>query len=382
VKLGADFDALIARFSADPGAPISLAVSGGSDSLALLWLADEWAARAGRHLQVFTVDHGFREEAQAEADYVARLSQKLGHPHQTLTWQTPKKTQSAARRARYQLLCDAAREVNGQVILTGHTFDDVIETALIRRRRQVRDASIAGPTLAASAPVWPEGRGITMLRPLVHTRRAPLRDLLTKENWSWIDDPSNEAVQFERARVRLFLARHPRLNDICHQFVRALQQTRARQDAALGDALNQVAVSDDGMIETTQTVMADRLLSILARCASGTDSEPRAHAISDMQASLTKVGQRQTLGGAWFQKTKAGLRIGRDPGETQHMTRGEIYDGRFERAVGTDLPSPEDQAFLVRHAAPDGSDWREIISERISHIAACLQTPLLKPVES
>lgn len=382
MKFEADFETLLARFSEDSSQPITIAVSGGSDSLALLWLSHEWSARSGRQLQVFTVDHGLRAESAGEAQHVASLCEALGHAHKTLTWDTPKKTQNAARQARYGLICKAMQSSGGRVLLTGHTLDDVLETAMIRRRRGVRDASIAGPTLAAPAPVWPDGRAITVIRSLIHETRSALRRFLTERDCTWIEDPSNDSTEFERVRVRQFLARHPDLADLGRSFVQAQQKQRATQDASLGKCLSQVEVHADGTIEVHQSPMTARAMALLARCASGTASEPRLGAVRDMLSSLTRPGQRQTLGGAWVQKTQTGFLIGRDPGATNLKTDHELFDGRFERKAGAGLPQPAEQTFLVRHASPPDSNWREIVSDRISHLALCLQTPLLNPVES
>lgn len=382
MKFGADFETLLAQFSEDSSQPLTIAISGGSDSLALLCLSHEWSARSGRQLQVFTVDHGLRAESVSEAEHVASLCGALGHAHKTLTWHTPKKTQNAARQARYGLICRAMQANGGRVLLTGHTLDDVLETAMIRRRRGVRDASIAGPTLAAPAPVWPDGRAITVIRPLIHGTRTALRQFLTERDCTWIEDPSNDSTQFERVRVRQFLARHPGLADLGRSFVKIQQKQRAAQDASLGKCLSQVEVYADGTIEVHQSPMTARAMGLLTRCASGTASEPRLGAVRDMLRGLTRPGQRQTLGGAWVQKTQTGFLIGRDPGATNLKTDQKLFDGRFERSLGAGLPQPAEQTFLVRHASPPDSDWQEIVSDRISHLVLCLQTPLLNPIES
>ena len=92
-----------------------LAVSGGPDSTALLWLAARWRASrtSGPRLIAVTVDHGLRKDAAGEAKAVAKLARKLGIAHRTLRW-TGRKPKTglpqAARMARYRLLAEAARK--------------------------------------------------------------------------------------------------------------------------------------------------------------------------------------------------------------------------------------------------------------------------------
>ncbi len=380
MHFGADFDALIARFSPPQDKAIALAVSGGSDSLALLHLADKWASQTGCALHVFTVDHQLRLAAKAEASGVAALCKRLGHRHDTLTWSVPKPVQNAARHARYQLICAAMRSRGLGLLLTGHTLDDVVETALIRRRRGVRDATAAGPVLAAPAPVWPEGRGIALLRPLIRQNRASLRETLSQEHWAWVDDPSNESDQFERVRVRQFLRRQPRLNVVATDHMRRVVRRRLEGDNALSEAISQVTVRCDGVIDTGTATITPRLLAILARCASGGAREPRGSMVRDLIRTLIRPGARQTLGGAWFQKTKTGIQIGRDPGASLNPYTEQLFDGRFEPAVSPHLPDAKNQGVLVRQSAPPGPNWREIISDRLSHMALCYGTPDLRPV--
>nr|WP_070960822.1 tRNA lysidine(34) synthetase TilS [Hyphomonas sp. Mor2] len=381
MRFGADFDALIARISPDPTKALTLAVSGGSDSLALLSLTSEWARRTGRSLQILTVDHGLRPEAHVEAEMVADRARGMGHVHRTLTWTDPKPAQSAARTARYGLLCEAMRDTGSSCLLVGHTLDDVVETALIRRRRGVRDPSIAGPALVSPAPVWPSGRGITVAHPLIGISRAALRAHLSDAGWAWTDDPTNSSPAYERARVRQFLEKHPRLQAGCTEFVSNLQIQRQLSDRALGHLLESVHVGADGTIDTGDLPVTDRALALLARCASGGTTEPRAQAIRQLVHSLETVGRRQTLGGAWFQKTRTGFLIGRDPGAGPKCGSDSVHDGRFVRAQSERLPPTHEQSFLVRHAAPPHREWREIISERLAHIARCLQSPAFAPVE-
>ena len=123
------------RLCGTASGPIGIAVSGGSDSLALLVLAHDWAARAGRDLMAFTVDHRLRPEAADEARHVAGICAHLGIGHQTLTWETPVSKQALARRARHGLMAAALRARGGARLLLGHTSDDQCETFLMRARQ-------------------------------------------------------------------------------------------------------------------------------------------------------------------------------------------------------------------------------------------------------
>src|ERR1700744_4083328 len=67
---------------------IVLAVSGGPDSVALMWLMARWrrALTRGPRLIAVTVDHGLRAASAREASDVKRQAQSLGLPHHTLRW--------------------------------------------------------------------------------------------------------------------------------------------------------------------------------------------------------------------------------------------------------------------------------------------------------
>src|SRR5215217_1960023 len=98
---------------------VALAVSGGPDSTALLWLAARWRKRLkrGPKLIAVTIDHGLRKESAREALAVKRLVTTLKIEHRTLRWTGAKpKTgiQEAARNARYRLLAEAAKKAGAQ----------------------------------------------------------------------------------------------------------------------------------------------------------------------------------------------------------------------------------------------------------------------------
>src|SRR5207302_5361557 len=105
---------------------IILAVSGGPDSIALMWLAARWrrALARGPRLVAITVDHGLRAEAAREARDVKRLAHVLELPPRTVRGLGPKPETglpAAARTAPYRLLAQVARASGGAHIPTAPT---------------------------------------------------------------------------------------------------------------------------------------------------------------------------------------------------------------------------------------------------------------------
>jgi tRNA(Ile)-lysidine synthase len=180
---------------------IVLAVSGGPDSIALMWLAARWrrALTRGPRLIAVTVDHGLRAEAAREARDVKRLARTLDLPHRTMRWTGAKpKTglPAAARNARYRLLAQAARASGATHILTAHTRDDQAETLLMRL---VRGSGIAG--LAAMARVT-ERDGVLLARPFLNVSKSQLVATLKRAKLGFADDPTNRDPHFTRPRIR------------------------------------------------------------------------------------------------------------------------------------------------------------------------------------
>ncbi len=184
------------------------AVSGGSDSLALLWLLKRWRDARAPLLEIVavTVDHGLRPEAATEAAAVGAICAPWGVSHEVRRWSGEKPTTgiaAGARLARYRLLGEAADARGADIVLTGHTMDDQAETVAMRQARgDGRGAAgMAGVSLYQDR-IW-------IVRPLLALRRERLRECLRAAGQSWIDDPSNENLAAERVRVRKALASSP-----------------------------------------------------------------------------------------------------------------------------------------------------------------------------
>jgi tRNA(Ile)-lysidine synthase len=178
-----------------------LAVSGGPDSIALMWLAARWrnALSRGPALLAVTVDHGLRPESAREAREVKRLARTLGVAHRTMRWTDAKPKSgipAAARAARYHMLASAARGNGANHILTAHTRDDQAETLLMRL---LRGSGISG--LAAMARES-EREGVFIARPFLTISKSRLIATLERAGIDYADDPTNRDVGFTRPRIR------------------------------------------------------------------------------------------------------------------------------------------------------------------------------------
>jgi len=196
-------EAAVDRFltSLKTPARILVAISGGSDSTGLLLLLSE-ALKAAPNLSISlcaaTIDHALRPESAEEARQVAALCASLGIPHRTMVWQSAKpKTgiMAAAREARYGLLAEAAEALEANFIVTGHTADDQRETLRMRGMRTEQISTGIADAVLFDRRFW-------ILRPLLFSTRADIRAFLSARDVSWIDDPSNEDMKYERVRTR------------------------------------------------------------------------------------------------------------------------------------------------------------------------------------
>ncbi|MES2175803.1 MAG: tRNA lysidine(34) synthetase TilS [Pseudomonadota bacterium] len=227
MQLTKDASALVARLDAATRALVGdvsvarfgVAVSGGPDSMALLWLA----ARAfpGRVAAV-TVDHQLRAQSAEEAAMVARWCADQGIAHATLIPDRPVagNVQAWARALRYRLI-EGWRAVQGiDWIMTAHHADDQLETMVMRLNRGSGVGGLAAVRARSGA-----GAG-RVIRPLLNVRKAALEALAVGEGLPHVHDPSNVDPRFDRAALRAALAHAPCLD----------VEAAARSAAALAEA--------------------------------------------------------------------------------------------------------------------------------------------------
>lgn len=181
---------------------IAVGVSGGSDSLSLLYLLKHWVDSRGISLVCITVDHKLRVESREEALFVARICEKIGVEHVILDWRKDfqpahGKLENLARKARYALISDFCKKESINIVTIGHTWSDQLETFEMREKLQSGALGLAGMSRVRSI-----SGGLKLIRPLMIFSREHLRDLLRAERVPWKDDPMNEDERFIRVACR------------------------------------------------------------------------------------------------------------------------------------------------------------------------------------
>ena len=194
-----------------PGARVLVAVSGGSDSVALLHLLLEIARGEGREPQatgpapfvlagVAHLNHGLRGAASdGDEQFCRELAGELGLAFESaqadvaaLARELHASLEVAARHARYEFLHEAAARLGADRIALGHTRNDQAETYLLRLLRGAGTSGLAGMAVRRGA----------VIRPVLHIGRDELRGWLQERAWPFREDASNADVAIPRNRVR------------------------------------------------------------------------------------------------------------------------------------------------------------------------------------
>lgn len=309
-----------------------LGLSGGSDSLAL-------AARLrGQPVVAVVVDHGLRPGSAAEAARAAMQAEALGFQAVVRRWEGEKPStglQEAARRARLSLLAEEARRIGATRILLAHTADDQAETVLWRLARGSDLPGLAGMRPLSPHPLWPEGRGLLIERPLLALGRAALREELASAGLDWAEDPANADHRFARVRMRARLAAAPGAKEA---LVRLGAHAGALREAVEADAralLASACIEDERVVAPFPAGPSPGLALLTAAIAAslgGAERAPPPARAEALLARLSAPGAAGTLAGALVRRRAASLVFSRAPARGGGPA-GQPADSRWRLAA-------------------------------------------------
>ncbi|MCU1270917.1 MAG: tRNA(Ile)-lysidine synthetase-like protein [Acidobacteriaceae bacterium] len=206
-----------------PGDRVGIAVSAGADSVALLRLMLDLRDELGIVLSVVHFNHKLRgADSDTDEQFVRELAESHGlefiaDNYDVKAYSADKKLslEAAAREVRYEFFRRALQSSVNR-IATAHTLDEQAETVLLKLARGAGTRGLAGiyPKVAVSrqpsgvSPPEPKPKSttpssqLTIIRPLLGTRRSQLRSYLAEIDQSWREDSSNEDLRHTRNRVR------------------------------------------------------------------------------------------------------------------------------------------------------------------------------------
>jgi len=187
-----------------------LAVSGGSDSVALLYLMDELKYKFNFSICVVTVNHNIREaeESRKDAEFVKELcSTGFKEKIECVVVELPrgkiealanlrkKGIEEAARFVRYRIFEKAKDFFKADYVLTAHTRDDFYEGVLLSFLNGSSLTSLLGMKMK---------RGY-YIKPLLNVEKEELKAYLLEKDLKWREDSTNHSLEYFRNKVRLIL---------------------------------------------------------------------------------------------------------------------------------------------------------------------------------
>ena len=183
------------------GDTVVAGVSGGADSVCLLYMLSKYRETCPVHLIAVHVHHGLRENADGDEAYVGKLCESLNVPLKIFHIDAKKEAvergvsvEEAGRIKRYELfrsVLDEEGDGKGKIAVAHHK-DDLCETMLFQ---MFRGSGISG--LRGMLPVSGD-----VIRPLLCTGRAEIEEYLNSEGISWRTDESNSELIYARNRIR------------------------------------------------------------------------------------------------------------------------------------------------------------------------------------
>ncbi len=177
-----------------PGQSVCVAVSGGPDSTALLFVLRELSERLGCNVKACHFDHALRPESADDAQFAKTTAEKLGVEFVMERDQSPatRSIQDQARRKRYGFFEKLLDSGYADLMATGHTLDDTVETSIMWMLRG------AGPSAFGGTPPVRD----RYIRPLLDIRKSSVLNWLDQRKIGSRHDASNDTDSYLRNRIR------------------------------------------------------------------------------------------------------------------------------------------------------------------------------------
>lgn len=305
-KLMLDSESLMRRVAAtidryrliERGEIVLCAVSGGPDSVAMVYLLHELSGEMGFRVQLAHVNYRTRgEDSEAEESLCREIADELNITahirvvtDRDLYLLKSGNFQRNAREYRLDFFHSVAAEIEASRIAVGHTEDDVVETSLMH--------IIRGSGISGAAGIFPKS-GL-VVRPVIECRKGDLIDYLNSASREFRIDESNESLDYARNRVRNDLIPYlqtefnPQIVESLSNLAKSAREVSAYIDARVSEVwsglvsrsrLGKTVIEIDGFMKTEHLIQTElirrayRELSAEGRDAPSLDRRPVENAI-------------------------------------------------------------------------------------------------------
>ena len=324
------------------GKNIGIAVSGGSDSLALAYLANKYHKKYNYNIIAFTLDHKLRIESSEETKYVKNIMKKLKIEHHSLIWSDKKpktKIQETARIARYNLLSEACSKYNCKYIFLGHHANDQVETFIIRLGAK---SGLEGLScMRQFSRILTNSGALELVRPLLYYTKDNLIEICKINKLKWLEDPSNSDLKYLRSKTRKLLVNNDMFNDF-NRAILLFNKLRYNIDALIYKYVcNDLEFSQSGICRLNlkklyilPEIFQLRLLSYLIKIIGGKKYPRRKKVLYNLLTNIKNENNKIfTIGGSYIKVSRDNITLSRQSDKSITCSKidntNTLWDRRF-----------------------------------------------------
>jgi tRNA(Ile)-lysidine synthase len=346
----------------------AIAVSGGSDSLALSILAKLYSLEQSSDFVTLIVDHGLRKESANEAKQTFKNLKKKNIKAEILTYRGLKFTsniQKKARDLRYDLFQKYCKKNKISSLLLAHHQDDLIENFYIRL---IRGSGIKG--LTSLQNVSELNKDFYLLRPLLYFKKEELLNLTKKIFSTWIKDPSNLNEKFLRVRIRKIQSRLQKEGFSTKRVLKTIENLNTAKNSLdfyiLKSEKKYLNFFKEGYVTLKSTIFKNEAPEVIFRViikaihfVSGKYYPPRSDSLKILMKNFSsKKFKSSTLGGCLIEKNSNMIFFFREDRNLNSETLDKIkqhknWDDRFLVYKNFD----NQQKFTVKKLGNSGIDY-------------------------
>ena len=292
----------------------AIAVSGGSDSLALSVFAKLYSLENDNDFVSLIIDHKLRKESAEEARVTYKNLTQNKIKAKILTYQGEKfssNIQKKARDLRYDLFHKYCAKNKIKFLILAHHQDDLIENFYIRL---IRGSGIKG--LTSLQNIFEYNKNFYLLRPLLNFNKQELLSVTKKSYSSWIEDPSNKNDKFLRVRIRKMQTKLQKEGFDPKRIIKTIDNLNIAKDSLdfyiFKSEKKYLNFYKEGYVTLKSSIFNNEAQEVIFRViikaihfVSGEYYPPRSDSLKSLMKNLSaKSFKSSTLGGCLIEKNK------------------------------------------------------------------------------